>query len=232
MASSVGLSDPSGDDLLHLLGAPGQVLLDGPLVDRAVGLLGEGGLVRAGVDLPVLHRQAQPVDRADGGDADHLGQVGLALLDQLVDEPRRPLDDHVLDLGHGRRRGDRVHDLAVAAELRRVELDRDVLVHGCLGDDHRQAGPAVLVQTLRGEDVVVAGGLEHGLVVGEHPEAAVVVRPRDRMLLSHLPVAADGVLGMLLGVVVEMDDGAPAGRGARVVFVSAHRHSVIMLILV
>ena len=45
-------------------------------------------------------------------------------------------------------------------------------------------------------------------------------------------VAADGVVGVLLGVVVEVDDGATARRGTRVVCVSDHRHSVIMLILV
>ena len=194
---------PRRDDLAHLLGQVRQLDLGRPLVLLAARHRGQHCVVSERVARPVLHRQAEPVDGDDRRNADHLGEVALAGLDHLIDEPRRVRRDQVRHpLDRGRRR-ERVDELAVLAELRRVDLDRDVQVHRRLRDDDRQPLAAVRVAR-RGEDVVVTRCLEHGVVSRHDPVAAVRLGPGDRALLPQLAVRGDGVLGVLLGVVVEL----------------------------
>ena len=211
MASSFGSAGAGRDRRPHLLGEVGVVDLHRVLVLGTAPRVGERGPVRRGVARPVLHRKAQPVDGHDRRDADDLGEVALAALDDLVDEPGAVEVDppgHPVD---GRGRGDRVDDLPVLAEVRRVELDRDVQVHRGLGDDDRQPLAAV-GRPCRGEDVVVAGRGEDGVVPGDDPVAAVRLAPRDGALRAQRPVARHRVRGVLGRVVVEVDDGARAHR--------------------
>ena len=203
ITSFCGLAAPRRDDLAHLLGQVRQLDLGRPLVLLAARDGSKHGVVSERVARPVLHRQAEPVDGHDRRHADDLGEVALAGLDHLIDEPRRVRRDQVRHpLDRGRRR-ERVDELAVLAELRRVDLDRDVQVHRRLRDDDRQPLAAVRVAR-RGEDVVVTRCLEHGVVARHDPVAAVRLGPGDRALLPQLAVRRDGVLGVLLGVVVEL----------------------------
>src|SRR5690606_41667208 len=135
------------------------------------------------------------------------GQVRLTLRDDRVDETRDVVLDGLVELLHrggGRHLVDR---FAGGPKLRRVELDRDVERGRRLGNGHRQARAAAFVVPPGRARVVVTGRLEHRLITGENPIAAMGLGPGDRGLLAELTVDGHVVLGMLGRVVVEVDYG-------------------------
>ena len=137
------------------------------------------------------------------------GQVAGPVLDDVVDERRRPPLDHRLHPLHRRGRGERVDDLAVGAVRGQVELDGDVQPDRRLGDDVVEAGAAVLAATRR-ERRVVARRVEDAGVVGHHPVAAVRLGPGHRRLGPQLSVDLHRVGRVLGRVVVEPDHRAAA----------------------
>ena len=229
MTSSCGVRPAGRDDLAGDAVEVGEVDLHGVLPDVTARYGGQRGVVRERVALPVVDVEAEPVDGHDRGNSDDVGHVALAGLDDLVDEPGDVVTDQTLHPRHGGRCGDRVDDLAPLAELGRVDLDRDVEGDRGLRDHDREPVAAVL-GALGRERLVVAGRLEHGLVVGEHPVTAVRLGPGDRRLLAKRTIGPGRVGRMLIGVVVEVHHGTTASLGHGQCLPGVH-NNVIMVIL-
>ena len=175
------------------------------------GLVRRGGVEEVGVVFPVrrLHaHQLEGQDRRDRcGVVEH--QVRGASLDDLVEEPGR----------------DRLHPRPFALDDPGchvgVEHPAQIGVLGAVDLRHPHAGhvrrpgyaadavvgdPVVGVGlVLVGERLVVAGHGRHRLVVGDHPEPAVMLVEQNRAALPHLGVAAVAVGNEGRGLMVDID---------------------------
>ena len=178
------------------------------------GLIRRGGVEEVGVVLPIgrLHaHQLEGQDRRDrGGVVEH--QVRGAGLDDLVEEPgRHRLHPRPLALDDpGRHVG--VEHPAQLGVLGAVDLRHPHAGHvrrpgyaadAAIGDPVVSVG-LVLV----GEGLVVAGHGRHRLVVGHHPEPAVMLVEHHRAAVPHLGVAAVAAGDEVGSLMIDVDGAA------------------------